>query len=146
MTDMNRVVLMGRLGQDPDVRYFGDNTLLKLRLATSERWVDKDQQRQERTDWHDVALWGARAEWMSKALKKGMPVVVEGSIRTSSYEREGVKRYRTEIVARNVHFFGGSTRMKDDPRTDTDDIPVDEGPFLRATPPPLPVATDDIPF
>lgn len=106
---LNRVMLLGNLGADPELRTTsGGQSVLKLRLATSETYLDKNRQRQEKTEWHSVVIWGKRAEALGKILSKGSRLFVEGGLRTSSYEdREGVKRYKTEIVANNVLLQGG---------------------------------------
>lgn len=106
---LNRVMLLGNLGQDPELRMTsGGQAVLKLRLATSETYLDRNKVRQERTEWHSVVIWGKRAEALSKFLTKGSRLFVEGGLRTSSYEdKEGQKRYRTEIVASNVILSGG---------------------------------------
>ncbi|HVY46434.1 MAG TPA: single-stranded DNA-binding protein, partial [Minicystis sp.] len=103
----NRVILLGNLGSDPELKYLSNGQpILKLRVATNESYLDKNKERQERTEWHDVVLFGARAEALAKILAKGSGVLVEGGLRTSSYEKDGVTRYRTEIVAREVCFAG----------------------------------------
>ena len=84
----------------------GGQAILKLRLATTETYLDRNQARQERTEWHQVTLWGKRGEALSKFLTKGDRLFVEGRISTSSYEKDGEKRYRTEIVATNI-ILGG---------------------------------------
>ena len=105
---LNRVMLLGNLGKDPELRYTqGGLAVLKLRIATTESYVDRDGARKERTDWHDVTVWGKRAEGLGKILHKGSSIFVEGSLRTSSYEKDGQKRYRTEVNARNVLLTGG---------------------------------------
>lgn len=106
---LNRVMLLGNLGADPELRMTsGGQAVLKLRLATTETYVDKNRQRQERTEWHNVVVWGKRAEALSKILSKGSRIFVEGGLRTSSYDdRDGNKRYRTEIVASNLLLQGG---------------------------------------
>lgn len=115
---LNRVLLFGNLGADPELRSTsGGQSVLNLRLATSESWLDKNRVRQERTEWHSVVVWGKRAEALSKFLAKGARVFVEGSLRTSSYEdREGNKRYRTEVVAQNIILGGrsGNSSRSDD--------------------------------
>lgn len=105
---LNRVMLLGNLGQDPELRYTqGGSAVLNLRLATTETYLDRDKNRQERTDWHNVVIWGRRGEALSKILRKGSSIFVEGSIRTSSYEgRDGQKRWKTEVNARNVILAG----------------------------------------
>jgi single-strand DNA-binding protein len=106
---LNRVMLLGNLGADPELRMTsGGQAVLNLRLATSETYLDKNRQRQERTEWHNVVIWGKRAEALSKILSKGSRIFVEGGLRSSSYEdRDGNKRYKTEIVASNVLLQGG---------------------------------------
>jgi single-strand DNA-binding protein len=105
---LNRVMLLGNLGADPELRMTsGGQAVLKLRLATSETYVDKNRQRQERTEWHNVVIWGKRAEALAKILTKGTRIFVEGGLRTSSYEdRDGHKRYRTEVVCSNILLQG----------------------------------------
>src|SRR5688572_18153995 len=107
---LNKVMLMGNLGADPELRVTsGGQSVLKLRLATSETYLDKNRVRQERTEWHSVVVWGKRAEALSKFLTKGSRLFVEGGLRTSSYDdKEGHKRYRTEVVANNVILAGGA--------------------------------------
>ncbi len=105
---LNRVLLLGNLGADPELRATaGGQAVLKLRLATSESYLDKDKQRQERTEWHSVVVWGKRAEGLGRILKKGDRLFIEGGLRTSSYEKDGQKRYTTEVVAQNVLLNGG---------------------------------------
>ena len=106
---LNRVMLLGNLGQDPELRMTsGGQAVLKLRLATSETYLDRNKVRQERTEWHSVVVWGKRGEALSKILAKGSRIFVEGGLRTSSYDdKEGHKRYRTEVVANNIILSGG---------------------------------------
>lgn len=107
---LNRVMLLGNLGADPELRMTqGGQAVLKLRLATSESYLDRNRVRQERTEWHSVVVWGKRAEALGKILSKGSRIFVEGGLRTSSYDdREGHKRYKTEVVANNIILSGGS--------------------------------------
>lgn len=115
---LNRAMLLGNLGQDPELRMTqGGRAVLKLRLATTESYLDRDRVRQERTDWHNVVIWGKRAEALAKILHKGSSIFVEGSIRTSSFEgRDGQKRWRTEVNARNILLTGGGGRRGGDDR------------------------------
>ncbi len=109
---LNRVILLGNLGADPELRMTnGGSAVLKLRLATSETYLDKNKQRQEHTEWHSVIVWGKRAEALGKFLGKGDRLLIEGSLRTSSYDdKDGVKKYRTEITASNVVLSGGGAK------------------------------------
>ncbi|HXX65753.1 MAG TPA: single-stranded DNA-binding protein [Polyangiaceae bacterium] len=100
---LNRVMLLGNLGADPELRVTpGGQAVLKLRLATNESYMDRNNVRQERTEWHRVTIWGRRAEALGKILQKGDLLFVEGRMQTSSYEKNGEKRYSTEVVANNV--------------------------------------------
>lgn len=109
---VNKVILVGRLGADPDMRYTPSGQgVCEMRLATSESWNDKNGQRQERTEWHRIVVWGKRAEICSKYLAKGRQVYIEGRIQTRSYDdKDGNKRYITEIIANDVQFLGGGGR------------------------------------
>lgn len=123
---MNKVILFGNLGSDPELRYTANGTpVLSLRIATNESFLDKNREVQERTEWHTVVVWGARAEALAKTLSKGSGMLVEGGLRTSSYEKDGVKRYRTEIHAREVCLSGG--RRSAPPPAD-DDVMVVRSP------------------
>jgi single-strand DNA-binding protein len=105
---LNKVMLLGNLGADPELKVTqGGQSVLKLRLATTETYLDRNKTRQERTEWHQITLWGPRGEALSKFLAKGERIFVEGRIQTSSYEKDGEKRYRTEIVATNIILSGG---------------------------------------
>lgn len=105
---LNEVTLLGNLGADPELRVTqGGQSVLKLRLATSENFLGKDNVRQERTEWHSLTVWGKRAEGLAKILTKGDRILAKGSIRTSSYEKDSEKRYRTEINVQNVYLCGG---------------------------------------
>lgn len=106
---LNRVMLLGNLGADPELKMTNSGqAVLKMRLATSETYLDRNKVRQERTEWHNVVLWGKRAEALGKFLTKGSRLFVEGGLRTTSYDdRDGNKRYRTEIVASNIILTGG---------------------------------------
>ena len=104
---MNKVILLGNLGADPELRYTSAGVaVLSFRLATKETWTDKNREHQERTEWHTVVIWGNRAEGLSKHLTKGSSVLVEGGLRTTSYEKDGQKRYKTEVHARDLYFAG----------------------------------------
>src|SRR5579864_7109712 len=104
---LNKVLLLGNLGADPELKVTqGGQSVLKLRLATTESYLDRNNTRQERTEWHRVTLWGKRAEALSKFLQKGERIFVEGRIQTSSYEKDGEKRYSTEVVANNIILAG----------------------------------------
>ena len=102
---INKVILVGRLGKDPEIRSTpGGTSVAKFPLATDERFTDKAGERQERTEWHNITAWGKLGEICGQYLKKGKLVYIEGSIRTDSWDdkESGQKKYRTEIVAKDM--------------------------------------------
>ena len=106
---LNKVMLIGNLGKDPEVRFTGGGrAVARFPLATSEVWNDAEGQRQERTEWHNIVVWGKQAETCGQYLAKGRQVFIEGSVRSRQYDdKEGNKRYITEIIAQRVQFLGG---------------------------------------
>lgn len=106
---LNRVTLIGHLGGDPELKYTqSGQAVCELRLATNERWKDKQGNAQEKVEWHRVVCWGKTAETAGKHLAKGREVCVEGRLQTRDYEaKDGGKRYVTEIVCTNLVFVGG---------------------------------------
>lgn len=114
---LNRVLCMGFLGQDPDLRTTsGGNSVLTLSVACNESWLDKNRVRQERVEWIRVKIWGKRAEALSKFLRKGTQVFCEGKLQTTSYDdRDGNKRYSTDVVAHNI-IVGGSNKPRNQQR------------------------------
>ncbi len=109
MASLNRVVIMGNLGQDPELRYTqGQTPVCTLSVATTDYRTSQDGQKQEFTEWHRVVVWSKQAENCAKYLAKGRSVLVEGRLQTRSWEdKQGQKKYVTEIVAQNVQFIGG---------------------------------------
>jgi single-strand DNA-binding protein len=108
MASVNKVILIGNLGRDPELRYTqGGQAVANFSLATTDRWNDKDGQTQERTEWHRIVVWARQAELCAQYLSKGRSVYVEGRIQTREWEdKEGQKRQTTEIVAQSVRFLG----------------------------------------
>ena len=108
MFGVNKVILVGNLGADPEVRKTASQqSVTQFSLATSESWVNKDGDRQEKTEWHRIVIWGKLAETCAKHLAKGRQVFIEGRLQTRSWETEqGQKRFITEIVASQVLFLG----------------------------------------
>lgn len=102
-------MLIGRLGQDPELKYTPSGAAVaNFSLATTESWSDKSGQRQEKTEWHRIVVWGKLAELCNQYLAKGRQAFVEGSLQTRSWDdQNGQKRYMTEVVARNIQFLGG---------------------------------------
>lgn len=116
---LNRVLLFGNLGADPDLRFgqSAEQAVLRLRIATTESYFDRrTNARKERTDWHNVVVFGKRAEALQKILSKGSSVFIEGRLQTSSYEKDGVKHYKTDVIATNLILAGGG-RGRQSPTT-----------------------------
>lgn len=109
MASVNKVILIGNLGSDPEVRYTPSGAAVaNFNIATNESWRDKNGQDQERTEWHKIVVWGKQAENCGEYLSKGRTVYVEGRLQTRDWtDKEGNKRYTTEIVANTIQFLGG---------------------------------------
>jgi single-strand DNA-binding protein len=137
---MNKVILIGNLGAKPELKYLpSGQAVCEMRVATSETFKDKNDQKQERTEWHRIVVWGKTGENCAQYLDKGRPVAVEGRIQTRTWDDKttGEKRYMTEIVASFVKFLGGGNGKKNEGGggdTGGDDLGG------------LPPSDDDIPF
>ena len=124
---VNKVILVGNLGANPEMRSTqGGQKVANLRLATTERWTDKNGQKQEQTEWHRVVVWGKQAEFCSQYLVKGRQIYVEGRIQTRQWQdQQGQKRYSTEVVAQVIQLLG--SRPDGAPREETNVMmPPDE--------------------
>lgn len=116
---VNKVILVGRIGRDIELKYTPSGTAVcNLSLATDEGYTDKNGQKQDRTEWHKVVLWGKTAENVAKYKRKGDEIYVEGKLETREWEKEGQKHYTTEVKAESVTFVGGArsgpSRQDDD--------------------------------
>lgn len=122
MASINKVILVGNLGADPEKRFTGSGqAVTTFNLATTEVWNDKTGAKQEKTEWHRVVVWGKQAETCAEYLSKGRQVYVEGRLQTRQWEdKDGNKRYTTEIVAQTVKFLGSSPGKGS---TDSDSVP-----------------------
>ena len=109
MASVNKVILLGNLGRDPETRYTtGGSAVTNLNIATSEQWKDKNGEKQERTEWHRVVLFDRLAEIAGEYLKKGRSVYIEGRLQTRKYtDKDGVEKYSTEVVADRMQLIGG---------------------------------------
>lgn len=162
MEGMNKVLLLGNLGADPELRVTaGGTAVLKLRMATTERHKDNNDQWVEKTEWHQVVVWGKRGEALAKILGKGDRIFVEGGNRTSSWEKDGVKHYKTEVHATNVILSGRERSSRESPSAPPEGTRgatsppgrVTQRTRVRAAPPPprepqqvFGQEEDDIPF
>lgn len=108
---VNRVILLGNLGKDVEIRYTsGGQAVASIRLATSRSWTDKQSgQKKTETEWHEVEAWGKLAELCGQYLKKGRTIYVEGRLKTETWEKDGQKRYKVKVVAESVQFIGGGS-------------------------------------
>ena len=103
---INKVILVGNLGADPDIRYLpSGSSVTFIRLATGEAWKDQEGQVQERTEWHRVVFYRRLAEIAAEYLKKGSKIYIEGSLRTQQWEKDGEKRYTTEVIGKDLHML-----------------------------------------
>lgn len=139
MVAVNKAILIGNLGKDPEVRYTPSGAAVAVfPLATTERWKDKNTgEKQEKTEWHRIEAWRRLGEFCGEYLHKGMPVYVEGKIQTDSWQdRDGNKRYTTKIVAYSIQLLGSQDRAERRP-SEEPPLPVDE---------PHDLPEDDVPF
>jgi single-strand DNA-binding protein len=151
---VNKVILIGNLGKDPEVRFTPSGAAVaNFNIATNESWTDKSGQKQEKTEWHRIVVWGKLAELCGEYLKKGRQAYVEGRLQTREWtDKEGKKNYTTEIVAQTVQFLGGGPGRSEggggggggggSGRSDFGGGPPDE----MGPPPGGPGGSDDIPF
>ena len=118
MASVNRVILIGNLGRDPELRYLqSGQAVTTFSVATNDRWTDRDGKPQERTEWHRVVVWGKQAENCANYLAKGRSVYIEGRLQTREWEdKEGQKRQTTEVVAQTVQFLGSRDGAGSGPR------------------------------
>lgn len=111
MASVNKVIVLGRLGKDPELREANGTQVCRLAIATSRKYKDRDGNRQEETEWHNVVLFGRTAEVAQQYLTKGSEAFVEGRLHTRSYEKDGIKRWATEIIGESLQL---GARPKDD--------------------------------
>ena len=140
MAGVNKVFLIGHLGKDPDVRTLESGVKVAMfTLATSEPYRNKENEKVEHTEWHNIVAYRGLAEIIEKYVRKGQLVCIEGRIRTRSYEKEGQKKYITEIWADNMQMLGGKKEGSSHEQTTTPSVEVD--------PPDAPdTKADDLPF
>lgn len=152
MASINKVMLLGNLGADPELRYTsGGTAVADLRLATNRRFKGRDGEWQDDTQWHRIVVWAKQAENCKEYLSKGSQCFVEGRLQTRQWEdRDGNKRYTTEVVSRRVVFLGGRTGEGGPPEMAAPPPPPAQGgpPEMSPPPPPAQAAArdDDIPF
>ncbi|HUI92973.1 MAG TPA: single-stranded DNA-binding protein [Chitinivibrionales bacterium] len=149
MAGVNKAILIGNLGKDPELKYLpSGQAVANFPLATTERRTDKNGQRQERTEWHNIVVYGKTAEVVNQYLKKGRSAYIEGRITTRSWDdKDGNKRYKTEIIANTVQFLGGPGGAGQQEPSATPDVVADSSGDGDAAPAAGPAgASDDLPF
>ena len=148
MGSVNKVILVGNLGRDAEVRYTpGGAAVAKFSIATTEVWNDKAGQRQERTEWHNIDLWGKQAESLSEYLVKGKQVYVEGRLQTDEYtDKEGQKKKSTKVRCERVVLLGGGGRGSGGSSERTDRSTGGGGTSASHDDTSEPLTDDDIPF
>jgi len=146
MAGVNKVILIGNLGRDPELRYTQNGqAVANFTLATTENWTDKSGERVERTEWHRIVVWGRTGEMCAQYLSKGRTVYVEGRIQTREWEdKEGQKRKTTEINAQTVQFLGGP--RDGSARSSAEAPQSEEAPSVPSEGGGAPPTGDDIPF
>jgi len=144
MAGVNKVILIGNLGRDPEVRYTGEGKpVANFTMATTERWSDPSGERKEKTEWHRIVVWGKQAEIAGEYLRKGRQVYVEGSLQTREWtDRDGNKRQTTEIRAQRFQMLG---RRDEEPEASVAQAPASGEPAAVAEKGPG-FQEDDIPF
>ena len=139
---VNKVIIIGNVGQDPESRVMGSSQVVNIRVATSENWKDKNGMRQERTEWHKVALFNKLGDIAMNYVKKGSKVFIEGSLRTNKWQdKNGVERYTTEIIASNLQLL--------DSRNQGDNqgiLPSDSAPSAQTSVDSSEDELDEVPF
>lgn len=148
MSGVNKVIIVGRLGADPELKTVGSGQqVARLSVATSENWVDREGQKQERTEWHRIVVWGKLADIVGRHLAKGRQVYVEGRLQTRSWEdQQGQKRYATEIIANNIQFLGAPGEQRDNSHSQATKGGDDFGGFQDFAPEPSFDSSEEIPF
>jgi single-strand DNA-binding protein len=150
MASVNKVILIGNLGADPELRYTNTGTAVaNFRIATNDQWTDKNGEKQERAEWHNIVAWSKLGEICGKYLKKGRPVYVEGRLQTRQWEdQSGNKRYTTEVVAQVMQMLGARGESADgdsswESRSQAQQAPAEEMPDVPVS---TSASDDDLPF
>ncbi|HON53185.1 MAG TPA: single-stranded DNA-binding protein [Bacteroidales bacterium] len=140
---INKVILVGNVGADPEIRFISEGVITgRIKLATSETYLDKNKERVTKTEWHNVVVWNSLAKTAETYVKKGMQLYIEGKISTRSYEKDGETKYVTEIIASEMKFLGKKAESSTQNDTKTN---------VAAEPEPMPIditpePSDDLPF
>jgi single-strand DNA-binding protein len=139
MASVNKVILIGNCGRDPEIRYMPNGeAVCNFSIATTDTWKDKSGVKQEKTEWHNIVAYRRLAEIIGEYLKKGKPIYIEGSLQTRKWEKDGVDRYSTEIIANNIQLLGSREQSDNSQASAPSQSPQSGGNFDNFE--------DDIPF
>lgn len=148
MAGVNKVILIGNVGKDPDIISFDSNRKATFPLATSEKYRDREGKTVEKTEWHNIVFWGPVVDIIEKYVKKGKQVFIEGKLSTRSYEKDGQTRYITEVIGQNLTLLGGEPKGAANNSTNSDNsnqnTQQEETPYIPPTIESSP--SDDLPF
>lgn len=148
MTGINKAIIIGRVGKDPEIRYTqAGKAVCSFSVATSENWKDRDGNKQKKTEWHNVTAWDKLAEICGKYVVKGMLIYIEGKLQTQKYDKDGQTHYKTEIIAQNMQMLSGKGDGQKQDRQEEQpwDAPADLPPVAQRQGE-FPGPDDDIPF
>jgi len=144
MSSVNKVIILGRLGKDPEVRFMPNGeSVANFSIATSEKWKDKSGEKQEKTEWHNCIAYRKLAEIIGEYVKKGSQLYIEGKLQTRSWEKDGVKRYSTEIIVDEMKMLGG--KLQGESQENPASKPAKQEP-MQAKPSNFDNFDDSIPF
>lgn len=136
MVSVNKAILLGRVGKDPESKQLTNTTVTHLTIATTETWKDANGEKKEDTQWHSITVWGKQAENVARYVNKGDLLYIEGKITTECYEKDGSKRYSTKIIAREIKFLTSKKDKQQDNEQSTNQTqknpannPLDDIPF-----------------
>lgn len=150
MSSFQQVTILGNVGRDPEVKYSANgNAIANVAIATTRKWKDSEGERKEETEWHRVTFFGRSAEIVGEYVKKGNPLFVTGYLKTRKWEKDGVERYSTEVIAENFQLMARNGGGSNDEKSARDREQYEERPAKPAAKPkqqPLPGEDDDIPF
>ena len=142
MSSFQQVTILGNVGRDPEVKYSASgNAIANVAIATTRKWKDSEGERKEETEWHRVTFFGRSAEIIGEYVKKGNPLFVTGYLKTRKWEKDGVERYSTEVIAENFQLMA-----RNDGARSSDEAPAERKPAAKPKQQPLPGEDDDIPF
>jgi len=146
MSTINKVILMGNLGKDPELRKTETSSVVSFSIATSETYLNKAGEKVQETDWHNIVFWNKQAETIAKFFRKGDSIIVEGKLTTRSYEKDGQKRYITEVKGDNWKFGAKKSENNNEHHVDSDRAVDEQRVYNSTSPTKEPEPSNDLPF